>query len=448
MTDTQAAAIAACRSCGARGLDTVLSLGRTPLANALLTDQQLRQPEPTFPLDLAFCARCALVQITETVPPEQLFREYFYLSSFSDTMLRHADELVGRLIPSRRLDATSLVMEIASNDGYLLQYYKRAGIPVLGIEPATNIARVAVEERGIPTLCEFFGEPLARRLAGEGQRADVIHANNVLAHVADLNGFVGGLHMLLNDDGVAVIEVPYVKEMIEGNEFDTIYHEHLCYFSLTALERLFRRHSLVIQDVERLPIHGGSLRIYAVKDDGRWTTDDVQSTNDDDAASSPDDSTKRESNRPSSIVHRPLTVHRLLAEETAWGVDEAEFYHGFAAKVEGLRRELRALLAGLKDEGKRIAVYGASAKGSTLLNYFGIGRETIDFVVDRSTVKQGHYTPGTHLPVHAPEKLLEALPDYVLLLTWNFADEILAQQSEYRARGGRFIIPIPEVRIV
>lgn len=415
MTDTQAAN-AACRSCGAHGLDTILSLGQTPLANALLTGEQLNETEPTFPLDLAFCARCSLVQITETVPPEQLFREYFYLSSFSDTMLRHAREIVGRLVPARALDATCLVMEIASNDGYLLQYYKQAGVPVLGIEPATNIARVAQEERGIPTLCEFFGEELARRLKAENRLADVMHANNVLAHVADLNGVVSGVAILLKDEGVAVIEAPYVKEMIDGNEFDTIYHEHLCYFSLTALERLFRRHRLVIQDVELLPIHGGSIRIYAMHDDG---------------------------------AHRPsAAVTRLLEEEAAWGVDEAEFYHGFAAQVEALRGDLRALLGKLKSEGKRIAVYGASAKGSTLLNYFGIGRETIDFVADRSTVKQGYYTPGTHLPIHAPEKLLADMPDYVLLLTWNFADEILAQQSAYRARGGRFIIPIPEVKVV
>lgn len=408
-----------CRSCGDDGLATILSLGRTPLANALLSAEQLSEPEATYPLDLVFCEQCALVQITETVPPEKLFREYFYLSSFSDTMLRHAEEIVNRLISSRGLDRHSLVIEVASNDGYLLQYYKRAGMPALGIEPATNIARIAEEERGIQTVCDFFGERLAVQLASEGRRADVIHANNVLAHVADPNGVVRGFELLLKDTGLAVVEVPYVREMIDGCEFDTIYHEHLCYFSLTALDRLFRSHGLVIQDVERLPIHGGTLRIFAAK----------ASTEVGDSARSP-------------------AVRRMLEEEEAWGVRQLEFYRGFGAHVERLRQELVALLHELKAQGKRIAIYGASAKGSTLLNYFGIGRDVMDFVVDRSTVKQGRYTPGTHLPIYAPEKLLEAQPDYVLLLTWNFANEILEQQAEYRRRGGRFIIPIPELKVV
>lgn len=407
-----------CRSCGATKLRPVLDLGRTPLANALLTAGQLTEPEAVYPLKLVFCPACALVQITETVPPEQLFREYFYLSSFSDTLLRHAEKIAGQLRSSRRLDSHSLVIEIASNDGYLLQYYKRAGIPVLGIEPATNIARVAREERGIPTLSEFFGPTVAADLSREGKQADVIHANNVLAHVPDLNGFVKGLQLLLKDKGVAVIEVPYVKDMIDRTEFDTIYHEHLCYFSLTALDQLFRRHGLAIQDVERMAIHGGTLRLYAVKE---GTADEHSSSG---------------------------SAQQLLEMERLEGVDGFEFYRGFGEKVEQLRNELVTLLHSLKADGKRIAVYGASAKGATLLNYFGIGRETLDYVADRSTAKQGYYTPGTHLPIYPPEHLLETMPDYVLLLTWNFADEILQQQSEYRRRGGRFIIPIPNVRVI
>jgi SAM-dependent methyltransferase len=404
-----------CRSCDHGDLRPILSLGRTPLANALLTAEQLREPEATFPLELVFCPACALVQITETVPPEVLFREYAYLSSFSDTVVQNAEAIVRRLIGLEGLGSESLAVEIASNDGYLLQHYHYKGIPVLGIEPAANIARVARDERGIPTVCEFFGAQLAAELVADGRAADVVHGNNVLAHVADLNGVVRGIATVLKPRGVAVIEVPYVKDLIDHCEFDTIYHEHLCYFSLTALDRLFRRHGLVIRDVERISIHGGTLRIFASRVE--WAT-------------------------PGEAVKN------LLAEEAAWGVDREDFYRGFGAKVERLRASLLELLGGLKAQGRRIAAYGASAKGSTLLNFFGIGADTLEFVVDRSTVKQGRYTPGTHLPILAPERVLELRPDYLLLLTWNFADEILPQQQAFRDQGGRFIIPIPECRVV
>lgn len=403
-----------CRSCGGSPLERVLSLGRTPLANALLTKEQLGQPEPTYPLDLAFCPRCSLVQLEQTVPPEQLFREYAYFSSFSDAMLRHGADLARRLIAERGLDGTSLVIEAASNDGYLLKNYLRAGVPVLGIEPALNVARVAREEHGVPTVSEFFGRELAATLA-EKQRASVFHAHNVLAHVPDLNGFVAGIKTVLRRDGVAVIEVPYLKDFLDGCEFDTIYHEHLCYFSLTALAGLFRNHDLRIAAAERVPIHGGSLRLFVTH-----PAPGAGSTN----------------------------VDALLEEENAWGVQNPDVYQQFAQQVQALRESLRELLSDLKRKGHCLAAYGAAAKGSTLLNYFGIGRETLEFVVDRSTHKQGRYTPGTHLPIHPPDALLTEKPDYVLLLTWNFADEILEQQAECRKRGVRFILPLPEPRIV
>jgi SAM-dependent methyltransferase len=401
-----------CISCARGRLAPIMSLGRTPLANALLWEDKLSAEEPRFPLDLVFCEDCSLVQITEVVPPQQLFSEYAYFSSFSDTIVAAAKTLATRLTLERTLGPGSLVMELASNDGYLLQHYFSAGIPVLGIEPAGNIARVA-NERGIRTRSEFFGLEYGRSLANEGLSADVLHANNVLAHVPDLNGFVAGITAVLKPDGIAVIEVPYLRDLVDKCEFDTIYHEHLCYFSVSALASLFARHGLRLVDIERIPVHGGSLRLFASK-----------------------------SGEPASAVKS------LLDEERAAGMLDHAYYSGFADRVTKLRDDLLALLKKLKAEGKRIAAYGASAKGSTLLNFFGIGRDVLDYVVDRSTEKQGRYTPGTKLSILAPSYLAQDRPDYLLLLSWNFLDEVLGQQAAYRAAGGKFIVPVPQVRIV
>jgi SAM-dependent methyltransferase len=383
-----------------------------PLANSLLAPEDLGAPEPVFPLELTHCAACSLVQILETIPPETLFHEYLYFSSFADTVVEHARQLATRLIPERHLAENSLVVEIASNDGYLLQFFQAARVPVLGIEPARNIAKAAVE-RGIPTLSEFFGEALARELTGKGTRADVIIGNNVLAHVPDMNGFARGVALLLKDDGVALFEVPYVKDMIDGCEFDTIYHEHLSYYSLTAVKNLFERHGLSVVGVERTAIHGGSLRISIAKH-GRAAPE----------------------------------VGALLEEEAGWRVGRIDAYRAFAGRVEELKASLRSLLADLKQQRKRIAGYGAAAKGTVLLNYCGIGADTIDFIVDRSPHKQGRYVPGVRIPIFPVERLLDDRPDYVLLLAWNFAAEIARQQSTYLQRGGRFIVPVPEPRIL
>jgi len=402
-----------CRSCGAAGLVPVLFLGVTPLADRLLTDSMLAEPEPVFPLTLHFCAQCGLVQISECVAPEQLFCEdYPYYSSFSDALLNHSRENAQELIERRGLDQDSLVVELASNDGYLLKNFVERGIPVLGIDPAEGPAKAA-QEAGVETMCTFFTEQLARELVSEGRRADVIIGNNVLAHVPDLNGFVAGIRTLLKDDGAAVIEVPYVKDLIDHCEFDTIYHEHLCYFSVTALRRLFARHSLSLNDVRRLPIHGGSLRLYVGH---------------------------KEEVRPA--------VEVLLGEERAGGVDQIRFYEDFAQRVVRIRASLLELLRSLKADGKRIAAYGAAAKGATLINYVGIGTDLIDFVVDRNTHKSGRYMPGRHVPIFPCATLLRERPDYCLLLAWNFADEIMKQQAEYIRRGGRFIVPIPTPRII
>jgi len=403
---------ATCRSCGGYQLKSYLDLGQTPLADRLLTAEQLQEPEPVFPLQVAFCPDCGLSQILETVPADVLFCDnYPYYSSFSPALLQHSKENVLELIEGRKLSDRSFVVELASNDGYLLKNYAENGIPCLGIDPAEGPARSA-ESIGVPTLVDFFTDKLAKDLVSQHGPADVIHANNVLAHVADTNGFVRGIASLIKEDGVAVIEVPYVKELIEHCEFDTIYHEHLCYFSVTALDNLFKRHGLYLNRVKRLPIHGGSLRLFLEPQE-----------------------------------RREKSVLSQLEEEKKEGVDQLTYYQDFAKRVEHLKDSLTVLLKDLKAKEKSIAAYGAAAKGSTLINYVGIGKEFIDFVVDRNVHKHGKFMPGQHIPIYGPEMLQEESPDYVLMLAWNFADEIMSQQQAYLDNGGHFIIPVPEVRI-
>lgn len=393
----------------------MIDLGLQPLANNLLSPEDLDKPEPRFPLTLSICQSCWLLQIEELVSPVELFSEYLYFSSVSDALLEHSKTHVDERIQTESLGPDSFVIEIASNDGYLLKNYKKHGIPCLGIEPAANIAKVATEQHQIETVVDFFGLPLARTLRSQGRRADVIHANNVFAHVPDPNDFIAGIATLLKSEGTAVLEFPYGLEMIEHNEFDTIYHEHVFYFTVTALMPLVARHELAIHKVERFPIHGGTLRLFV----------------------------SHEGSRP---IHS--SVESILELERTHKLDTLAYYSKFAKNVAKIRTDLLSLIESLKANGKSIAAYGASAKGSTLLNYFGLPEKAIDFIVDRSPVKQGKLSPGTHLPILPPEALLEKKPDYALLLTWNFKEEILSQQREFRERGGKFIIPIPNLSVV
>ncbi|HKH16255.1 MAG TPA: class I SAM-dependent methyltransferase [Solirubrobacteraceae bacterium] len=402
-----------CRSCGSDRLEAFLDLGELPLPDALVSADELDGPEARYPLDVAFCSDCTLVQIRQEVPPEHLFvHNNLYFSSFSQGLLAHCREHALNLIEERSLDADSLVVEIASNDGYMLKNFVERGVPTLGIDPGPPQAAAAIAA-GVPTLEEFFDADVARRLRAEGKVADVILANNVMAHTPTLNSFVEGLSILLAADGIATIENTYVKDLIDHCEFDTIYHEHFSYFSCTAVDALMRRHGLKLLAVDHFPaLQGGSLR---------WTVGrgDVEES-----------------------------ARRFLAAEREQRLTDFGYYREFGRRVEAIRRDLRALLARLRADGHTIAGYGAAAKGSTLLNYTGVDTELLDYVVDRNVHKHGLHTPGVHLPVFGPEKLVDEMPDYVLLVAWNYKDEVLRQQAEYVRRGGRFIVPIPTPEIL
>jgi SAM-dependent methyltransferase len=405
-----------CRFCGASLQHTFVDLGMSPLANTYVTAAQLNQMEPFYPLHVYVCERCFLVQLEEFASPEHIFTDYAYFASYSDTWLRHAQVYVEMATERFGLGPSSQVVEIASNDGYLLQYFIAKGVPVLGIEPSANVAEIAIQ-KGIPTRIEFFGEDIARRLGGEGLQADLIVGNNVLAHVPKLNDFVRGLKLLLRPHGVITLEFPHLLCLMAENQFDTIYHEHFSYFSFSTVEQIFATHGLTLFDVEDLPTHGGSLRLYA------GHAEDVDHT-----------------------VSARVTA--LKAREEAAGLTRLDSYLAYSECVRETKRKLLMFLIEAKCSGKCIVGYGAAAKGNTLLNYCGIRSDFIDYTVDRSPHKQGRFLPGTHLPIYHPDKIKETRPDFLFILPWNLVDEITEQMGYIRTWGGRFVVPIPEVRVI
>jgi len=407
--------VAGCRSCGGRLTVTMADLGLQPASNAFIESPAAIQREKRYPLRAKVCEVCKLVQLDYDVAPEELFGNYVYFSSYSDEWLAHAKVYCDMAQRRFGLSPSSLVVELASNDGYLLKNFLRMGIPVLGIDPSGTVA-AAAEKIGVPTLVQFFGEKLAQELAREGRQADLIIANNVLAHVPRLNDFVAGLALLLRPNGSVTIEFPHLLELIRQVEFDTIYHEHYSYFSVYAIEQAFSRHRLRIYDLERLPTHGGSLRLFA-------------------------------SHAHRADLDDSVSLREVRAQEAAAGIAELTTYMQFAKRVDECRDSLRVFLAGAKRDGKRVAAYGAAAKGNTLLNFCGVTPQDISFVADRSPHKQKKLLPGTHIPVVSPEELMQAKPDYVLILPWNLQREIRQQLDGIKAWGGRFVTPVPLVRV-
>ena len=404
-----------CRFCHTGLQRTFVDLGMSPLCESFLTREQLNQMEPFYPLHAYVCEECFLVQVEEYVGPEQIFSEYAYFSSYSRAWLEHAKSYTDMIVSRLGLDHTSQVIELGSNDGYLLQYFMARGIRVLGVEPAGNVAAAAIA-KGVPSTTRLFGLETAQELLAGGHHPDLIVGNNVLAQVADLNGFVAGMKKLLKPGGVITMEFPHLLRLMDENQFDTIYHEHFSYFSLMSAERIFAAHGLTLFDVEEMWTHGGSLRIYA-----RHQEDEA----------------------------RPVgpRVRALLAREKAVGLDRPERYAAFAEQVRETKWRLLEFLIGAKRRGKSIAGYGAPGKGNTLLNYCGIRTDFLDYTVDRNPYKHGRFTPGTHIPIHPPEKILETRPDYVLILPWNLKDEIMEQMSAVQGWGGQFVVPIPDVKV-
>jgi len=405
----------ACRFCGSLLEHTFVDLGVSPLANSYLTEEQLNKMEPFYPLKAYVCGSCFLVQLPAYESPERIFGEYAYFSSYSDSWLAHARDYTEMMLDRYPVGTKDLVIEIASNDGYLLRYFQARGINVLGIEPAKNVAEAA-RKAEIPTLVEFFGADLANRLVNEGKKADLLIGNNVLAHVPGLNDFVSGMKTVLAPSGIITMEFPHLMRLIDENQFDTIYHEHFSYFSLITVEKVFASHGLVLFDVKELPTHGGSLRIFA---------------------------------RNAEDASRPVNarVMELMAREHAYGLKDLDYYRTSGSRVKEKKRDILEFLIRLKREGKSIAGYGAPAKGNTLLNYCGIRTDFIEYTVDRNPHKQGCFLPGSQIPILSPEKVRETRPDYLLILPWNLKDEIMGQMGHIREWGGKFAVLIPEVEV-